>query len=60
MKRYWILFVVLMTAIQIKSRTLELRHGATREQTARQMQKEINELKKNQENKWVVFENNRH
>jgi len=60
MKRYWILFVVLMAAIQIKSRTLELRRGTSREQAIRQMQKEINELKKNQENKWVVFENKPH
>ncbi|HMK24758.1 MAG TPA: hypothetical protein VK483_01925 [Chitinophagaceae bacterium] len=60
MKRYWILFVVLTAAIYVKSRSLDFRPGTTREETIRQLIKEINELKKNQENRSVVLENNRH
>ena len=60
MKRYWILFVVLTAAIYIKSRSMDIRPGTSREETIRQLKKEINELKKNQENQSVVLENNRH
>ena len=60
MKRYWILFLVLSAAIYIKSRNLDIRPGTTREETIGELKKEINELKKNQENQSMVLGNNRH
>ena len=57
MKKWLLLFVVLMTAVFLKSRSLDDSPGRTNQHTIEQLQKEIIELKKGQENKGMAFSN---